>query len=55
MYSLLGSVLSNVSPGTAATLAYMMLGVVAILLLAGPVVVYIYYRKSRRAASAPQA
>ncbi|MGP8124493.1 MAG: hypothetical protein ACLQEQ_01295 [Nitrososphaerales archaeon] len=42
------SVLSNVSLGTANTLAYTMLVVVVVFLLSGPVVVYYYRRKMKR-------
>jgi len=40
--------LSNVSAGTANLLAYLMLVVVAIFLLSGPIVVYLYYRKNKK-------
>lgn len=45
--------LTNVSPATANTLAYAMLGVVAVFLISGPIITYIYYRKSKRENSAP--
>lgn len=40
--------LSNVSAGTANTLAYLMLVVVAVFLVTGPIIVYIYYKKNKR-------
>lgn len=43
----LHSVLSNVSPGTANMLAYLMLLVVAIFLIAGPTIYYIFSRKRK--------
>jgi hypothetical protein len=46
---LIGSFLSNVPPGTANVLSYSMLAVVAVFLLSGPVIVYYYYRKIKRA------
>ncbi len=49
------SLLSNVSPSTADFLSYMMLVMVAIFLISGPVITYIYYRKSRRMKAAQPA
>jgi len=40
--------LANVTAGTINILSYTMLGIVAMLLVSGPIVVYYYYRKSRR-------
>jgi len=37
-----------ISLGTANTLAYLMLVVVAVFLISGPVIVYIYYKKHKR-------
>jgi len=34
--------------GTANLLAYLMLVVVAVFLISGPIIVYIYYKKSQR-------
>lgn len=55
--SLISAALTNVPLGTANVLAYTMLGTVAMFLLSGPVIVYIYSRKQRRmkSATAPQA
>jgi hypothetical protein len=39
--------LSNVSPATANTLAYLMLVVVAIFLLSGPAIYFIFRRKAK--------
>jgi preprotein translocase subunit SecG len=44
----------TISLGTANLLAYLMLVVVAIFLIAGPVIVYIYYQKSRKERAAAQ-
>jgi len=44
--------LSNVSPGTADLLSYLMLVVVAIFLLSGPAIYYIFSRKGKKAAPA---
>lgn len=41
--------LSNVSPGTADLLSYLMLVVVAVFLLSGPAIYYIFSRKGRKA------
>lgn len=46
--ALLWGTLSNVSLGTANLLAYSMLIVVAIFLISGPIIVYIYYKKNKR-------
>ncbi len=48
MNPLHGFMLSNVSAGTANTLAYLMLVVVAVFLVTGPIIVYIYYKKNKR-------
>ena len=40
--------LLTISPGTANLLAYSMLVVVAIFLISGPIIVYIYYRKNKK-------
>jgi hypothetical protein len=45
---MIGSLLSNVPPGTADTLAYAMLIVVAIFLLSGPVITYYFWKKNKR-------
>ena len=45
---MIGSVLSNVPPGTANTLSYFMLVVVAIFLLSGPAITYYYWKKSKK-------
>jgi len=42
------SVLSNVPLGTANTLSYLMLVVVAIFILSGTSITYYYWRKNRR-------
>jgi hypothetical protein len=39
-----------VSLGTANLLAYLMLAIVVVLLVSGPVIVYIYYKKHRKEA-----
>jgi len=44
-------VLSNVPPGTADTLAYAMIVVVAIFLISGPALTYYYWRKVKRTKS----
>jgi preprotein translocase subunit SecG len=38
----------TISLGTANLLAYLMLVVVAIFLISGPIIVYIYYQKNKR-------
>jgi len=43
------SVFSNVSPGTADVLSYLMLAVVAVFLLSGPAIYYIFSRKGKKA------
>jgi uncharacterized membrane protein len=45
---MLSSLLSNVPLGTANTLSYVMLAVVAIFLLSGPSITYYYWRKNKR-------
>jgi hypothetical protein len=45
---MLSSLLSNVPPGTANTLSYAMLVMVAIFLLSGPSITYYYWRKNKR-------
>jgi hypothetical protein len=40
--------LTNVPTGLANTLAWSMLVVVGVLLISGPIIVYIYYRKNKR-------
>jgi len=45
-------VLSNVSPGTADLLSYLMLVVVAIFLLSGPAIYYIFSRRGKKATPA---
>ena len=45
---MVSSVLSNVPAGTANTLAYTMLVVVAIFLISGPIITYYYWRKNKR-------
>ncbi len=42
------SALANVPAGTADTLSYLMLVVVAIFLLSGPAITYYYWRKNKR-------
>ncbi len=42
------NLLSNVPPATADLLSYLMLGVVAVFLISGPVIVYIYYKKNKK-------
>ena len=51
----LANALTNVSLGTAVLLSYLMLVVVAVFLLSGPVIVYIYYRKNKRMKATPTA
>jgi len=46
------TLLSNVSPATANMLSYLMLVVVAVFLISGPTVYYIFSRKGRRAKQA---
>ncbi len=46
------SALSNVPLGTANTLSYLMLVVVAIFLISGPSITYYYWRKTRKAKAA---
>jgi cbb3-type cytochrome oxidase subunit 3 len=53
--ALLGLLSTNVPMSTADLLSYSILIVVAIFLLAGPAIVYIYYRKSKRERVAQQA
>ena len=48
MNLLLKALLSNVSPATADLLAYLMIVIVAIFLVTGPIIVYIYYRKNKK-------
>ena len=43
-----GTLLSSVSLGTANSLSYLMLVVVAIFLLSGPSITYYYWRKNKR-------
>ena len=45
---MIGSMLSNVPPGTADTLSYFMLVVVAMFLLSGPAIKYYYCKKNKR-------
>ncbi|MDA4120018.1 MAG: hypothetical protein OK436_05480 [Thaumarchaeota archaeon] len=45
---MIGSVLSNVPPGTADTLSYFMLVVVAMFLLSGPAITYYYWKKNKK-------
>ena len=45
---MLGSLTTNVPIGTADTLAYSMLIVVAVFLISGPALTYYYWRKIRR-------
>jgi preprotein translocase subunit SecG len=47
-------VLFAISPGTANLLAYSMLVVVAIFLVSGPIIVYIFYKKNKREQAAAQ-
>jgi hypothetical protein len=44
-----------ISPGTANLLAYSMLVVVAVFLVTGPIIVYIYYKKRKREMAADPA
>ena len=53
MFSFLGHLGSGVSPGTANTLAYLMLVVVGIFLVSSATIAYIYIRKNRRENPAP--
>jgi hypothetical protein len=41
--------LSNVSPQTADILSYLMLVIIAIFLISGPVIVYVFQRKFKKA------
>ncbi len=43
-----GSILSNVPSGTADTLAYTILIVVAIFLISGPAITYYYWKKNKQ-------
>jgi preprotein translocase subunit SecG len=52
--NLLKGLASNVSPSTANFLSYMMLVMVAIFLLSGAVITYIYYKKNKRENVVPQ-
>ena len=52
---MLSAVLSNVPLGTADALAYSMIVVVAIFLLAGPAITYYYWKRNRRMKAAPAA
>lgn len=45
---MLSAVLSNVPLGTADALAYSMIVIVAIFLLAGPAITYYYWKKNKR-------
>jgi hypothetical protein len=45
---MISSLLSNVPPGTADTLAYGMLVVVAMFLLSGPAITYYFWKKNKR-------
>ncbi len=47
--------LSNVSPATSATLAFVMLGIIVVSLVAGPALVYFYWNKLRKAKVNPAA
>jgi preprotein translocase subunit SecG len=42
------TILSNVSPGTANLLSYLMLVVVAVFLLSGPAIYYIFSRRGKK-------
>ena len=42
------SYLTNVPPGVANVLAWSMLAIVAVFLVSGPIIVYIYYRKNKK-------
>lgn len=53
MNPILSSILSNVSAGTANLLSYLMLVVVAIFLISGPIIVYIYYKKNKKMKAVP--
>ena len=48
-----GSFLSNVPLGTANTLSYLMVVVVAIFLISGPAITYYYWRKTKRMKAVP--
>ncbi len=48
MSPLVGNLLSNVPLGTANTLSYLMVVVVAIFLISGPALTYYYWRKNKR-------
>ena len=50
---MLGTILSNVPPGTANALSYTMLIVVAMFLTSGPLITWYYYRKSKRMKASP--
>ena len=45
---ILGSFLSNVPAGLANTLSWAMLVIVAVFLISGPIIVYIFYRKNKK-------
>lgn len=45
---MIASLLSNVPPGTADTLSYFMLVVVAMFLLSGPAITYYYWKKNKK-------
>ncbi|HYC11289.1 MAG TPA: hypothetical protein VEC02_01315 [Nitrososphaerales archaeon] len=47
--------LSSISPGTANLLSYLMLVVVAVFLLSGPAIYYIFSRKGKKAEPAEPA
>jgi len=49
----LGTFLSNVPVGLANTLSWSMLIIVAVLLVSGPIIVYIYYRKNKTEHATP--
>jgi uncharacterized membrane protein len=45
---MIGSLLSNVPPGTADILSYSMLIVVSIFLVSGPAITYYFWKKNKR-------
>ena len=55
MNILMTPMLSSVSPGTANLLSYLMLVVVAVFLLSGPTIYYIFSRKGKKVGPAESA
>ncbi|MDV3278558.1 MAG: hypothetical protein LYZ69_08890 [Nitrososphaerales archaeon] len=52
---LFSSFLTNVPPSIANVLSWSMLAIVAVLLISGPIIVYIYYKKNKKENAAQQA